>query len=131
MLQFDYVFASEEYLEYISHLKNDAVAIFVDGQNIAWVPGTTDRLVCVFTINNGSATDYFQENPQSPSEVFNLQYDGFTSTPAHPWLTASASVQVGVPVHVKIVIGDEDDWVFDSALFLRAKRSLPCEAPCE
>jgi hypothetical protein len=51
-----------------------------------------------------------------------LQYDGFTSTPAHPWLTASTMVQVGVPVVVEIVIADEgelfdgsDDRLLDSA----------------
>jgi hypothetical protein len=35
-----------------------------------------------------------------------------------------------LPVHVKIVIADEDDDVFDSALFIRAKRPLPCAQSC-
>jgi hypothetical protein len=107
-----------------------AVAIFVDGQNIAWVPDTTDP-VCVFTINSQNNSDYYQDNPETPNEVFDLQYDGFTSNQVHPWLTASTTVQAGVPVHVKIVIADEDDAVWDSAVFIKAKRSLQCAPPCE
>ena len=32
---------------------------------------------------------------------------------------------------VNIVIADEDDPSYDSAVFIKAKRPLPCEAPCE
>lgn len=131
MLQFEFVFASEEYPEWLIPLKCDAVAIFVNGQNIAWVPNAFPPIpVCVFTVNEERNSDYYQENPLTPNEVFNLQYDGFTSIGAHPWLTASVAVQQGVPAHVKIVIADEDDWVFDSAVFIRAKRTVTCAAPC-
>jgi hypothetical protein len=124
-LQFDYIFASEEYPEYLENLKNDAVAIFVNGQNIAWVPNTTDP-VCVFTINAGRNAEFYRESPESPNHVFDLQYDGFTSTTAHPWLTASVSVQAGVTIRMKIVIADEDDGVWDSAVFIRPNRPIPC-----
>lgn len=129
LLQFDFVFASEEYPEFIASLKNDAVAIFVDGQNIAWVPGTTEP-VCVFTVNSGRNSEYFQCNFYDCEQTFDFQFDGFTSRAAHPSLTASTAVQTGVPVHVKIVIADEDDDVYDSAVFIRAKRALPCAPPC-
>jgi hypothetical protein len=124
-LQFDYIFSSEEYPEYLAYLKNDAVAIFVNEQNIAWVPNTTDP-VCVFTINAMRNTGFYRENPPTPDEVFDLQYDGFTSTATHPWLTASVAVQASVTVRIKIVIADEDDGVYDSAVFIRPNRPIPC-----
>jgi hypothetical protein len=97
----------------------------VNGQNIAWVPNTTDP-VCVFTINAGRNAEFYRESPESPNHVFDLQYDGFTSTTAHPWLTASVSVQAGVTIRMKIVIADEDDGVWDSAVFIRPNRPIPC-----
>lgn len=124
-LQFDYIFASEEYPEYLGELKNDAVAIFADHQNIAWVPNTGDP-VCVFTINAGRNASYYRENLQSPNEVFDLQYDGFTSTATASWLSAAVLVQAGVPVEIKIVIADEDDGVWDSAVFIKPNRPIPC-----
>lgn len=128
VLQFDYVFASEEYPEFIGDLKNDAVAIFVNGQNIAWIPGTTNP-VCVYTVNAARNSEYFQCNLYDCDRTFNCQFDGFTSTATHPSLTATTTVQVGVPVRIKIVIADEDDPLLDSAVFMRAKRPV-CAAPC-
>jgi len=121
----EFVFASEEYPEWLSDLKNDAVAIFVDGQNIAWVPGASNDVpVCVFTVNATRNADYFRENPGEPNEILDLQYDGLTSTPLHPQLAATKTVQVGVPVHVKIVIADEDDDAYDSSVFIKANRPV-------
>ena len=122
-LQFDYIFASEEYPEFLANLKNDAVAIFVDGVNIAWV-GSPSKPVCVFEINGTQNSAFFRENLPDPNQFFNLQYDGFTSTTAHPWLTATKTVTQGVPVHIKIVIADEDDEKWDAAVFLKAKRQI-------
>jgi len=117
LLQFDLVFASEEYPEYVSNLKNDAVAVFVNCQNVAWVPGTSDP-VCVFTVNANRNSEYFQCNVYDCEQTFDLQFDGFTSTPANRWLTASAAVQAGVPTRVKVVIADGDDYIYDSAEFI-------------
>ena len=122
-VQFDYIFASEEYPEFLANLKNDAVAIFVDGVNIAWV-GSPSKPVCVFEINGTRNSAFFRENLPDPNQFFNLEYDGFTSTTAHPWLTATKTVTQGVPVHIKIVIADEDDGKWDAAVFLKAKRQI-------
>ncbi len=35
------------------------------------------------------------------------------------------------PTMVQGIIADEDDSVWDSVVFIKAKRPLPCEAPCE
>ncbi|MCP5527889.1 MAG: choice-of-anchor L domain-containing protein [Verrucomicrobiales bacterium] len=57
-------------------------ASFVNGGNIAWLPGTTDAPVCVWTINQWQNSEYFQDNQYR--DHFDLQYDGLTSTPSHP-----------------------------------------------
>ena len=68
----------------------------------------------------------YQANPQE-NPVFNLQYDGFTSTTAHPWLTATLTVQAGNTYHIKFVIADEDDYSYDSAVFIKPIRTMPCQ----
>lgn len=123
-LSFDYIFASEEYLEWVYLTKNDTFAIFVNGENIAWAPGTSDQTIAVDNIHSGLRPEYFTHNENPP--VFNLQYDGFTTAEGHPYLSASVNVSPGTPHHIKIVIADVGDPFWDSAVFIKAKRLLPC-----
>lgn len=122
-LRFDYIFASEEYPEWLTDLKNDAVAIFVDGENKAWIPNTTPKdPVSVSTVNSQENDEYFQDNPKisDPNNVFLLAFDGFTSNTSNPWLTTeSVSLTENTPVYVKIVIADEDDENYDSMVLLK------------
>jgi len=152
VLLFEYIFASEEYPEWINRY-NDPMAIFVtsnhDGtgwvitpaDNIARVPIAGDA-VSVNTVNGGcidpsaSATNplYYVDNydpnysslpPYAASApVYNLQYDGVTVL-----LTAQASVSAIVTYHVKIAIADNagitlDDSGYDSAILIKAE--IPC-----
>jgi hypothetical protein len=52
-LFFKYVFASEEYHEFVNSPFNDVFAFFVDGTNIALVPGTSTP-VAINTVNCGN-----------------------------------------------------------------------------
>jgi hypothetical protein len=45
-----YVFASEEYIDYVTSVFNDSFGFFLDGNNIALTPGTLDP-VSINTIN--------------------------------------------------------------------------------
>ena len=115
------------------------MAIFVDGVNIAHVPGTS-LPVSVNTINGGDATgpnapipatnpQFYVDNhdpmfsamdPYAASApVYNIQYDGTTAN-----LTAQTSISANVTYHIKIVIADVADKNFDSAIFIRAQ--VPC-----
>ena len=119
VITFQYVFASEEYLEFVGSEFDDPFAIFVDGANIALVPSTTD-LISVNTINLGSNSQYYRNNPPPPdTPVFNIQYDGFTTL-----LTSVAQISLNVSHHVKIVIADSSDQQLDSAVFISAQ--VPC-----
>jgi hypothetical protein len=86
-LQFQYVFASEEYPEFIGAF-NDPMAIFVstnfDGTNwinsitndLALVPGTTNVPVSVNTINGGCIGDYYgTNNPPINSQFYLDNHD--------------------------------------------------------
>ena len=114
---FQYVFASEEYNEWVGQF-NDLFAFFVDGTNIALIPGTTTAV----TINNVNKStnsgDYLNNDLTdfpSGNTPYDTQYDGFTTV-----LTAQASVTPGVVHHIKLVIADTRDEILDSAVFLKS-----------
>ena len=112
---FEYVFASEEYNEFANSAFNDIFAFFLNGENIALIPGTTTPVA----INNINATDneaFFRNN--DPSDIdgdlpFNTEFDGFTTV-----FAAQSFVTPGVEQTLKLVIADTTDGILDSAVFL-------------
>ena len=117
-ISFQYVFGSEEYMEYVASVYNDVFAFFISGpgiegvQNIALVPGTTD-FVSINNVNFMTNAEYFVTNPALPPEYNQIQYDGFTVP-----LTAVANVIPGETYHVKIAIADASDRIYDLGVFL-------------
>ena len=127
-IEFNYVFGSEEYEEFVNGGYNDVFGFFISGpgingpysnnaENIALVPGTSTN-VAIDNINNGTNGNgpctncqYFISNPQGNG----IQYDGFTTV-----LTASADVTPCQTYHIKIAICDAGDGVYDSGVFLEA-----------
>lgn len=127
-VSFRYVFASEEYNEYVCSEFNDAFAFFMTGpgivgaENLALVPSTTTP-VTINTINNGTVGS-LGSIANSPCELGNstyfvgnnqntVQYDGWTTV-----LTASRTVIPCQTYHIKLMIADGADDIFDSAVFL-------------
>ena len=150
ILQFQYVFASEEYPEFSGSEFNDLMAIFVTTNrvgaqwvigptnNIALVPGTSDNIVAVNKIGGGSPehapmnAQFYVDNhdpvaagsaaPHAAGEsVFNIEYDGMTVL-----LTAQFLVLANVTNHIEIGIQDYSEESFDSAVFLKAWSQNPC-----
>ncbi|QQS29829.1 MAG: choice-of-anchor L domain-containing protein [Sphingobacteriales bacterium] len=118
-LVFEYVFGSEEYLEYVGSTFNDAFAFLVTGPgydpntNIALIPGTTTP-VAINNVNHLSNTEFFTNNETGVVlEETTIQYDGFT-TP----LTATMNVVIGETYHIKLVVADIADQVLDSGVFI-------------
>ncbi len=121
-LRFNYVFASEEYDEFVCAGVNDAFAFFIDGPgypgptNIALIPGTTTE-VAIDNVNNGgngcppTNVQYYQNNAGGTT----VQYDAFTTV-----LEATAVVTPCQTYSIKLVIGDAGDGVYDSGVFLQA-----------
>ena len=127
-VQFNYVFASEEYPEYVNENVNDIFAFFISGpgipggtQNIAVLPNG-GGVVSIDNIHpsgvNVSGNGYPPVNPQYYVDNTNgptIQYDGFTTK-----LTALAAVQCNTVYHLKMAIADVGDGVWDSGIFLEA-----------
>ena len=103
-----YVFASEEYREWVDSEFNDVFAFFVDGANIALTPGSAEP-VTVNTINHLRNQGLYRDNEGGTA----TQFDGYT-TP----LLAVAVVQPGVAHHIRIAIADASDSALDSAVFI-------------
>jgi hypothetical protein len=103
-----YVFASEEYLEWVDSRFNDVFAFFVDGSNIALTPGTSVP-VTVNTINDHANNGLYRDNEGGGG----TQFDGYT-TP----LQAIAVLEPGVSHHIRISIADTSDGMLDSAVFI-------------
>lgn len=121
-LYYRYVFASEEYDEFVCSSYNDVFAFYLSREgrkkkNIALVPGRRQP-VSINTINNG--------NPQKPSckksnsHLYqkndgrqNLLYDGFTKV-----LDIRQKVIPGKVYHLKIAIADASDNVLDSSVLI-------------
>lgn len=122
-LFFSYVFGSEEYNEFVNSSFNDVFGFFVDGANIALIPGTTTPVA----INNvncgnpfvGAGPNCALFNNNDPSNgiptAFNIEYDGFTDVFVASIIGLSAGTH-----HLKLAIADAGDTVLDSAVFLQA-----------
>jgi len=90
-ISFQYVFASEEYNEYVDQY-NDVFGFFVNSQNIALIPGSSDP-VTINNVNNGDNPQYYRDNDYgdfSQNTPYPTQFDGFTSvlqaTLTTPWV---------------------------------------------
>jgi len=123
-VSFNFVFASEEYLEFVDQY-NDVFGFFLSGpgisgaQNIALIPGTSTA-ISINTLNDQDYSNYYVDNGDGNTFPYNsddsyIQFDGFT-TP----ITASATVQCGQQYHIKLAVGDALDPLYDSGVFLQA-----------
>lgn len=57
VVSFQYALASDEYSEYTAGTWSDVVGFFLNGQNIAVIPGTTSTPVSISNVNCGNWTD--------------------------------------------------------------------------
>ena len=115
-IEFQYVFASDEYPEYVNKEFNDIFGFFISGpgisgvRNIALLPdGNT---VTINNVNQFKNSNFYISNESGQT----IEYDGFTKV-----LTARAVVQCGKTYHLILAIADIQDYVYDSAIFLSAK----------
>lgn len=120
-IRFNYIFASEEYPEYSNTPYNDRFLFLVSENggtpvNIAQVPGTTTP-VEINSINQIVNSMYYNDNSTGLNST-NFVFDGYTVP-----LEAKFYAQVGNTYHIKLVISDVSDGVYDSAIFLDEQES--------
>lgn len=129
-ISFDFVFASEEYIEYVGAGYNDVFGFFLSGPgingtfsnnsvNIALVPGTSTP-VAIDNVNPMSNPAYYTDNGDGYmmpfyGDPYYVQFDGFTVP-----LTATYPVQCGQSYHIKLAVADAGDEILDSGVFLEA-----------
>jgi hypothetical protein len=120
-LFFSYVFASEEYNEFVNQF-NDPFALFVDGKNIALAPDgnpvTVNNVSCGNPYNAatvGTNCGSFNNNDlQDGGPFFDIQYDGFTDVFTAQALGLSAGTHT-----MKFAIADAGDTALDSGVFIK------------
>ncbi|MBI2912577.1 MAG: carboxypeptidase regulatory-like domain-containing protein [Chloroflexi bacterium] len=140
LVVFEYVFASEEYNEFVGSQFNDVFAFYANGMNCAVVPNPANPVaslpVSINTINNGDSNTsptnpglYINNDPFNPDSTGSTvgsprdtQMDGLTKV-----LTCSAQVQPGVTNHMKLAIADASDSSFDSAVFIKGGSFVAAE----
>ncbi len=136
MVSFEYAFASEEYCEFAGDEYNDVFGFFISGPgingpyvnnaiNVATLPGTSSA-VSINTVNHFLNEEFYVPNEREINAVScfkpfeavaldDIEYDGFTVV-----LTATAEVMPCQTYHIRLAIGDGEDAIYDSAVFLKA-----------
>ena len=129
-ISFQYVFASEEYNDYVFQF-NDVFGFFLTDtttnttSNIALVPGTNPpQPVSINTVNDGNPVGEGAVNPQF---YINNQFIYPTAAPLDTELngsttvfTAQATVVPGRTYHIKLGVADANDFALDSNVFVQA-----------
>ena len=122
VISFQYVFSSEEYNEWVNSSFNDVFGFFLDGVNIATLPGS-NVTVSINNINGGNPYGYNVSNPQyfinndvsDGGGQLNTEMDGMTVV-----LSVQATVIAGQSHHLKLAIADAGDYILDSNVFIKA-----------
>lgn len=122
-LKFNYVFGSEEYLEFVGSF-NDVFAFYIEGpgvpfQNIALLPGTT-TVVSINNVNDVDNPEYYVDNGPggaglSASDDYYIRYDGFTVV-----LEAKVAIIPCETYTLRLVVADDLDTTLDSGVFIQA-----------
>ncbi|MBC9813706.1 choice-of-anchor L domain-containing protein [Crocinitomicaceae bacterium CZZ-1] len=140
-LSFNYMFASEEYPDYVCSEFNDVFGFFISGpgingpysnnaENIALIPNTNIP-VAINTVNSGTpgifgtAFDCAAQDPnwQSNSVYYTTQYatysgEGYNGGTVS--LPSEITLQCGETYHIKIAVANVGDGALDSGVYLEA-----------
>jgi hypothetical protein len=137
-ISFQYVFASDEYNEFVGSEYNDVFGFFISGpgittnigiagtQNIALVPNSPAP-ISINTVNKNLNSQYYINNEfedeSDTTRFYHLEYDGLTTV-----LTATATVQPGIKYTLTLAIEDVSDMLYDCGVFIKGGSitSGPC-----
>ncbi len=113
LLTMQFVFTSEEYLEYVNGGVNDAMGVWVNG---TYVPLTladgSNQNVTIDTINDNVTSNLYVDNAAT-DDTYNTEMDGGTVV-----LSLVAPVNAGASNTIRIGIADGGDSAYDSNLLI-------------
>lgn len=135
-LSFEYVFASEEYPEYVSQGVNDVfgffikeinsrainshnIALLADGRTTVSIDNVNHRVNEQYFLKSdyfeGKSVQFWEQNREMMMRSRVFEYDGFTVP-----LEAKVYLKQGKWYRFKIAISDVGDRYFDSAVMIKA-----------
>ncbi len=103
-----FVFASEEYPEYVDSIYQDTVAVWINGELVELEVGDGDA--DPGNVNSGDNENLYISNT---GDEYNTEMDGFTVT-----MTMTIPVEAGEVNSITIGIADVGDSSYDSALLI-------------
>ena len=109
----EYVFASEEYNEFVNSSYNDVFGFYLNDVFISAIPGTEKQLVSVNNINNGKNPALYVDNT---TNIFKTTWDGFTKVLSTPQVFVIPNVRS----KLRLAIADTSDSSLDSAVLIYA-----------
>jgi hypothetical protein len=112
-ISFQFVFGSEEYNEFVDSQFNDVFAFFLNGLNIALIPGTTTPIT-INNVNNNLNSQFYTDNTAGSLDT---QLDGLVGVKNAVF--AIGTVNVGVVNTIRLAIADTSDPVLDSAVLIK------------
>lgn len=136
-LSFEYVFASEEYPEYVNQGVNDVFGFFVkelnsralsphnialldDGRTTVSIDNVNHRVNEEYFLKSdffeGKSLQFWEQNREMMMRARVFEFDGFTVP-----LEAKAYLKAGKWYQFKIAISDVGDRYFDSAVMIKAQ----------
>ncbi len=114
-LFFNFVFGSEEYLNFVGSQFNDVFGFFVDGTNVALIGG---QPITVNNVNNASNSAFYRNNVANtngiPNLGLNVRFDGLTTVITAQRLGLLPGVHT-----MTFAVADGSDGILDAGVFLQ------------
>lgn len=110
MMTMSFVFASEEYPEYINSQFNDVIGVWVNGTHVPITVGNGAT-----SVNNINGNTQENLTVSNLNDAYNTEMDGFTLT-----LSLTMPVNPGVLNSIRIGIADASDSQYDSNVLIAA-----------
>jgi len=107
-LSMQFIYASEEYPEFVNSIYQDLVGVWVNGAPVSLAVGDGQA-----DISNISAVNNLNLYQDNTTDDFNTEMDGFTVT-----LTLTLNVNPGVVNSIRIGVADVADSSYDSNLLI-------------
>jgi cysteine-rich repeat protein len=125
VVSFRYVFGSEEYNEFVGSEFNDIFAFFLNGTNIALIPGSQVE-IRINSVNANSNSQFFTDNTL-PGAPLNTKLDGLVGV--RQALYATGPVAAGQVNTIRLAVADVFDASFDSAVVIEADSFIDAPPP--